>query len=90
MTSIQPIGTLEFSTRKGCRVALERGVTIIRVKVKSPDNGKWETVKVFYDWDAALDYYNSAPTPRMITTKIRIHHKQYSDNGFIYRVPDPR
>lgn len=70
--------------------------TIIRVKVKGnfdPADGMthgWYTAKVFYNWDAALDYYNAAPTPRMLTTKARIHHKQYSDNGFIYSVEDPR
>lgn len=67
---------------------LTKGTTIIRVKIK--DATGWHTDRVFYDWDKALDYYNAAPVPRMLTTKAKIHHKQYTDNGFNYRVADPR
>jgi hypothetical protein len=62
--------------------------TVIRVKVKGADG--WYTAAVFFNWENALDYYNDAPTPRMLTTKAKIHHKQYSDNGFKYNVADPR
>lgn len=68
-------------------MAIPKGSTIIRVKVKTDG---WHTDRVFYDWDSALEYYNSAPTPRMLTTKAKIHHKQYSNNGFVYNVADPR
>jgi hypothetical protein len=67
---------------------LTKGTTIIRVKCKAIDG--WYTAKVFYDWTSALEYYNAAPTPRMLTTKAKIHHKQYTNNGFVYSVPDPR
>ena len=71
-------------------MALSKGTTIVRVKRQDEVTGKWYTDRVFYDWNAALDYYNSAPVPRMLTTKAKIHHKQYTDNDFTYSVPDPR
>lgn len=69
-------------------MALSKGTTIIRVKIRG-ENG-WFTDRIFYDWEKALEHYNSSPTPRMLTTKARIHHKQYSDNGFVFDIPDPR
>ena len=77
-----------LSRREGKIMGLTKGTTIIRIKIK--DATGWHTARVFYNWQDALDFYNAAPTPRMLTTKAKIHHKQYTNNDFTYNVPDPR
>lgn len=69
------------------------GVAVFRIKVRD-ELGKWH---LYGEWDdedkdAVLDAYNSAPTPRLLTGRLPsgrggVIHKQYSDNGFIYRGP---
>lgn len=65
-----------------------KGTTIVRVKVCAADG--WFTLSTHYNWENALAAYNSAPTPKMLTTKAKIVHKQYTDNGFVYSGSDPR
>lgn len=56
------------------------------LKIKIKHGNKWVTIDKFHDEDKwlALDCYNGAPTPKMLTFDGKIIHKQYSDNGFIY------
>lgn len=57
---------------------------MLKIKVRT-ESGKWIQVAQFHneDIEAALDTYNSAPTPRMLIGR-KILHKQYTNNGFIY------
>ena len=55
---------------------------LFRIKIKR--DGKWVTIEKTFDQWEALDSYNGTPTPKMLTCKKGIIHKQYSDNGFVY------
>lgn len=54
--------------------------------IKIKHEGKWTVVDKFHDEDkwSALDAYNGAPVPKMLTIDGKIIHRQYSDNGFLY------
>lgn len=61
------------------------------VSVKSVDSsGNWYTVSKHYNWDAACDAYNATSTPKMLTTKTKVIHKQFTNNGFVWNGNDPR
>ena len=55
--------------------------------IKVREAGKWHEVATFPESDIldALDEYNNLPVPRMLIGAGGIRHKQYTDNGFIYR-----
>lgn len=51
---------------------------LFRVKIKH--NGKWTTVEKTFDKYEAVDLYNQSPTPKMLTCKRGIIHKEYTGN----------
>jgi hypothetical protein len=69
---------------------VSRGQQLIRVKTID-ENGNWFTVSMHFGWEAACAAYNDTATPKMLTTKTKVIHKQFTDNGFIFnRGTDPR
>jgi hypothetical protein len=47
--------------------------------------GKWITVLSSYSFQHVVEEYNRTPTPKMLIDSSGIKHKQYTDNGFVYR-----
>lgn len=47
--------------------------------------GKWITVLSSYSFPHIVEEYNRTPTPKMLIDSSGIKHKQYTDNGFVYR-----
>ena len=61
------------------------------ISVKSVDvNGNWYTVSKHYSFENACASYNDTATPKMLTTKTKVIHKQFTNNGFVYNGNDPR
>jgi hypothetical protein len=54
-----------------------------RIKVR--ENGKWRHVEQTFELEDAIECYNEFPVPRMLIGPEGILHKQYSDNGFVYK-----
>ena len=54
------------------------------IKVRNSAN-KWIVVDHVDRFSDALDIYNSTATPRMLIGPKGIMHKQYSNDGFVYR-----
>lgn len=53
------------------------------IKIKGAK--KWEYLAETMSFAKALDMYNEAQTPRMLIGPKGIMHKQYSNDGFVYR-----
>lgn len=53
--------------------------------VKIKGEKKWEFFAETMSFANALDIYNAAQTPRMLIGPKGIMHKQYSNDGFVYR-----
>jgi hypothetical protein len=56
---------------------------MFRIKVRV--NGKWTHVEQTFELDEAIDAYNEYPVPRMLIGPDGVIHKQYSNNGFVYK-----
>jgi len=68
---------------------VSKGQQLIRVKTVD-GNGNWYTAQCFFSWDAACEAYNATATPKMLTTKTKVIHKQFTNNGFMWNGNDPR
>lgn len=68
---------------------VSKGQQLIRVKTVD-DQGNWYTVSKHFGFDVAVEVYNATTTPKMLTTKTKIIHKQFTDNGFVFYGKDPR
>lgn len=71
----------------------ERGVSkgqqLIRVKTVDI-GGNWYTHSKHFSFENACDAYNSIPAPKILATRTKIIHKQFTNNGFVYNGTDPR
>ena len=68
---------------------VSQGQQLIRVKTID-ENGNWYTVSKHFGWADACAAYNAITTPKMMTTKTKVIHKQFTNNGFVWNGNDPR
>jgi hypothetical protein len=68
---------------------VSKGQQVVRVKTVDA-SGNWYTVSKHFNWDAAVESYNATATPKMIVTRTKVAHKQFTNNGFVYNGTDPR
>lgn len=56
-----------------------------RIKVRV--NDKWTVIDKFMDTDFqdAIVAYNGCPTPKMLIGSLGVIHKQYTDNGYVFK-----